>query len=332
MEILIWIAEGEIVQSLNFEPPNTKAYARFLGRFAQCQNSDVPTGTVRALLERWLGEINPQLSDRHECFLQNYLASARFLRPPAVPVGGRWNLPKAISREESQPFRAALTSAHLRHYVDEWLKTGLRRDGSEYVRERDLTKTPHAGMAFRDYLDKARPGWTSAPNPLGVQLVIARPSDYHDHVPDFFEAQIVKAKRLFAGMMLSDWKDRVCKCRFLRCGRYFIHPKPRDRYKHGIFCNAKCARSAAAVASMGLSRSRGRERLVEAAARKLGDWRVAGPEWQDDSDRKRRLVEHLCILIARERLHGYKQEVKVNWVTRHKRAIEQQRERLVTLR
>ena len=54
--------------------------------------------------------------------------------------------------KESMPIRVALTSAHLRVYVDEWLQTGRHADGSEWPGQRDLHKAHEALSALWDYL------------------------------------------------------------------------------------------------------------------------------------------------------------------------------------
>ena len=56
-------------------------------------------------------------------------------------------------------------------------------------------------------------------------------------------------------------------------------------------------------------------KLIEAAARQLVQWGVREP----------RLAEKLCEVIARTSYRGYRQELKVNWVTWHRRKIEQKR-------
>ena len=136
------------------------------------------------------------------------------------------------------PIRVALTSAHLRVYVDEWLQTGRHADGSEWSGQRDLHKAHEALSALWDYLWKAPVKLRPSEGPDGFELTgfVAEPPAYLGEVGDFLEAQIVEANRIFAGLMASDWKHHLCKCRYHCCGCYFLHPKPRQSYRHGTFC------------------------------------------------------------------------------------------------
>jgi hypothetical protein len=100
----------------------------------------------------------------------------------------------------------------------------------------------------------------------------------------------------------------LCKCRYRRCGAYFVHPKPRRLYQHGTFCSRKHASVAAAEAAMRKLRDDGCQTLIEAAAQKLIAWNIRDRSWQDDSSLKSKLAEHLCHVISRKRLDGYQQE------------------------
>jgi hypothetical protein len=78
---------------------------------------------------------------------------------------------------------------------------------------------------------------------------------------------------------------------------------------------------------MQTSRKEGADALIYEAARKLCQWNV-GTEWMNDASVKRRLAEYLCTFIARKRLQSYHQEVRPNWVTRNRQAIERDRSSL----
>lgn len=239
-----------------------------------------------------------------------------------------WKLPETISRQESYPFRDALMSAHLRDYVDAWLETGRHADGSEWPGQRNLRKAPDALFDLWGYLERSRPELSPTikdPDFWDLELSIALPAAYSGLVRDFFEAQVIEAKRQFLGIMASDWKDRLCKCRYRRCGCYFLHPRPRRSYRRGTFCCLAHARSAGAEDCFGKSRAHGKQKLVEAAARMLLKQGIADPRWQDDARLKTSLAEELCLVIAAERLQGYQDQVKVNWVTRNQDVIEQKR-------
>jgi hypothetical protein len=325
MEIRNWVTEDEGLAALNMVPPSPSRYARFLEKYSAGSGNAPPNVEGLATLRNWADATRQKVITPRAGYVLNYLANAPTLVPPSASPGRGWKVPPTISREKTRPIRTALTSAHLRTYVDAWLDTGRRADGSEWLGERNVRRAFDANLALWDYLEKAPPTWSMSMDSSGVQLTIAAPSGYNGVARDFFEAQIVQAKRLFVGMMMSNWKDRLCKCRYSRCGRYFSHPKPRKSYKLGTFCCHEHAKSALAEVSMRKSRTEGLKQLIEAAARRLLASRIAGPQWQENSDRKRYLAEELCLVIARKRLQRYQQAVKVNWVTRHQALIEQKR-------
>src|SRR5262249_1666900 len=133
------------------------------------------------------------------------------------------------------------------------------------------------------------------------------------------------AQRLFLGIMLSEWQDCLCKCRYQYCGRYFVHPKPRSCYRRGTFCCREHAGRAAADEAPRQMRKQGRERLIEVAARRLIARRIEEADWRNNTTMKRRLVQELCEVIRRQRLHGYQQVVGLRWVSRHQDRIERMR-------
>jgi hypothetical protein len=79
---------------------------------------------------------------------------------------------------------------------------------------------------------------------------------------------------------------------------------------------------------MQTSRKEGADALIHEAARKLRQWNVRTAEWMNDANAKRHLAEDLCTFIARKRLQSYHQEVRPNWVTRNRQAIERKRSSL----
>jgi hypothetical protein len=69
----------------------------------------------------------------------------------------------------------------------------------------------------------------------------------------------------------------------------------------------------------------GTERLIGKAAMILRKKRNLGPEWQADVGLKRDVAFQLCFVIASNRYRHYREEVGLNWVTRHQAAIERMR-------
>src|SRR5206468_1419463 len=99
---------------------------------------------------------------------------------------------ETISRLESMRFRAAITSAHLRAYVDAWLETGRRGDGRELPAQRNLSNARDALLACWDYLEKAPVKLRPSGDPSGSDFTgfVAEPTAYAGLARNFFEAQV----------------------------------------------------------------------------------------------------------------------------------------------
>ena len=95
---------------------------------------------------------------------------------------------------------------------------------------------------------------------------------------------VFSSRRTSSGFAtISDWGHRLCKCRY--CGLYFMHPKPRQWYKHGTFCGDH------QMSWSATGHVKGKRRIIHAAlldiaARALMKRRVNGPHWQDNKQRK----------------------------------------------
>ncbi len=326
-----WITEEEVEAALNVVPPRPSSYVRFLEKLLEGIGPPDKSFDRSALLREWVDHANRSVRTRQAGFVLNYLANAPIIRPPS-PSQVPWRLPDKVSRQESVSMRTALTSAHLRQYVDAWLETGQNQDGSEWPTSRDLYRAPSTFFSVEEYLEKYPTMFSPEVDSHGFRLTVAQRNWPSPGARDFFEAQQHSALRLLVGLLASDWKGRLCKCRYSSCGRYFLHPRPRKSYRRGTFCCREHASSAAASASMLKSRAHGHERLIEAAARKLMERKIVAPDWQDDADLKRDLAGKLCLVIARQNLHGYREQVRLNWVTRYQAMIEQKRMELLEIR
>jgi hypothetical protein len=325
MVVRNWTTVEGIEAALNRKPPSPAAYARFLKKLLE--GTGQLNDAARTALQDWVERVNRGIKKRRDLFLQNYLAKAPTTHDPAQTKREGWALPDNISRDESMPFREALISARLRTYVDAWLETGRHPDGSESPSGRDLRKAPEAWRAFLEYMEKAPPRLRPSSSTDGLELIafVAERTAYTGNVRSLFESMRVEAQRLLFGLMTSDWKDRLCKCRYQYCGQYFLHPRPRKCYRRGTFCCRGHAASAAADHSMRRARVSGLQTLLDAAARKLCAWRIEDSGWRDNVAIKQRLSSELSFVIARRRLQSYHEEVRVNWVTRHQETIERKR-------
>jgi hypothetical protein len=233
-----------------------------------------------------------------------------------------------VPPEEAQSLWLTEVSYWLRYRVDEWLGSGLNPDGSESPLNKDLFRTEHAKWAVLSYLEKHPVTISPSPASRDWYMIVGEPHRLSDNWNDCFIESVTEADRYFTSLMLSDWKESVCQCRFNRCSRYFLLNRPRRGYRYGTFCSQKHQSQASAAACTLLQSVQARNELIEFAAAQLATWSVDGPEWRNDDSWKRRLSAELRLFIAQEQLHNYRQEVGVNWVNRHSAAIEERRAQL----
>ena len=241
-----------------------------------------------------------------------------------------WRAPDTISRTENRRMGDVLAAIHLRELVEEWLETGWNPDGSEEPSKRTLAHAWRARYEVEDYLEKCPSTLSLEGNDLCVHIAELSDSDWK--APDFFEAHSARATRLFVGIVASDWKERLCRCRYTPCGCYFLHPKPRRVYRSGIFCCLQHQKHGSAAQSTSNRRSKVHARLVDYAAAQLREWRISRPEWQVDRRSKARLAKEISKYILKSRdpnLKAYRLNVKVNWVTHNAKEIERQRRHLL---
>jgi hypothetical protein len=284
---------------------------------------NVDTYVSQATIEKALN-VEPPSRAVYDRFVEKYRSGLESYVPPEKG----WRLPETISREESQPIRAPLISSHLRRFVDAWLETGRGSDGSESPINRNLTRVWDTYFVVEEYLKRCPVRFMSSDDPRGFRLQIAQP-EWNAGARDFFEAMTVEATRLFTGLIASDWSERLCKCRYGHCSRYFFLQKPilRPR-KAGIFCSRRCQCLALATACTNSKRRRCHAALIEYAAHQLRKRKV-GSEWGDDTKKKEwlanKLTQYLQLECKNIEIRAYRRIVKVNWITLHRAKIEQAR-------
>ena len=237
-----------------------------------------------------------------------------------------------MSRPESRRMYGALVSQSLRPLVDGWFETGRRSDGSEAPQTRDIHRAGYACLStLWEYLKNCPPSMVPSSDPSGFTLEIAQLC-FSPWSRNFFESAEVEAKRLFLGLMVSDWRYQLCKCRCESCGQYFLLDKPRKTYRHGTFC---CGQHQSLVSAAKCTRARRKlceSELIDLAAGQLRKRRIKGPEWQHDREGKRQLAAYVCNAISESRdpnLKAHRPVVRLNWITRNQRRIEQRRVHLM---
>jgi len=308
-------------EALSTPSLSSHAYADFVTAYWKGFSADLPPSVAPQFCS--------DLQDWARCeisggagFEENYLASAPSFTPPAAVPEQGWSLPDTISTEQSWSIGAALTSARLRTLVDAWLATGRRSDGSEQPLQRDLRKTAAGLSAVAEFVAQAPTRMSLSIDPKGFGLILAAPDWSRPYAPDFFGAQEVTAKRLFFGIMASDWHQNLCKCRYRSCGRYFVSAKIRPVYRHGTFCSRDHRARASANAVTKARRLSGKEILIDAAARWLRE-RDCVSTWQSDPAVKRRLASFLSTkTLKNPNIRGGRAPVTAKWTTRNRIAIQ----------
>ena len=226
-----------------------------------------------------------------------------------------------IPRTEYRPFAAQLLSKRLREYVDDWMNTGIGADA--YERPLRRTVKGHTFGALVWYMQEYPPecyfdpqlGWT-----VTIDSLLGHPIGPGKLSP----ATDVEAQRLFFVLVAGDSVGCLCKCRYSLCGRYFVLPNPREKYKGGTYCRLEHHRYAKATRCMKEKRACAKSRLLELAAGKLHQLEF-GSEWQEDSALKLRLRDHIRLAARKDptlRDYAY---LAVHWITRNRRPIERTR-------
>jgi hypothetical protein len=317
-----WLTEDQAIKALNVEQPSPSFYARFLQKYLKGTSPAVSNEADEALRE-WEAAAKQEIGKPHMGFVRNYLAKAPTCSSPSLPPGKGWRLPDTISKEERRFISEGLVSAQLRRLVDAWLQTGLDPNGSESPGKRTVPR--ETAEAMSEYLSENPATYVPSLDPNGFYLVLAVPSWSRPWAGNFFEAQRVESIRLLVGIMASHWLERLCKCRYSPCGKYFLQAQPRRSYRHGTFCCRDHQRRASAEVLTKARRSRAKISLVESAAKFLVK-RGRSPAWQDDDGLKRRLAEFISTVVSQDpNLQLGRQDVKLHWVTRNRPLIEQRR-------
>ncbi len=236
----------------------------------------------------------------------------------------RLKRPKAVPHKEATIFFFRLRSRYLRHFVDSWLATGLRGDGSESPRERDLKGTTFA--AFHRHLETSPPKVEFSPISRELSVTLGALPKGPARPTDPFSGAHFDALRFFSAIVLGDSKEWLCKCRHVPCGRYFLLKTPRSTYRYGTFCSREHQRFASALVCTRDRRDKAKGMLIDSAAQQLLRSRILNSDWQRDVRRKDALAEVLRRVIRKDpNLESYRPTLRTNWVTRNQISIEQRR-------
>jgi hypothetical protein len=238
-----------------------------------------------------------------------------------------------LNVSEAAEFERPIIATKLRQCVDEWLETGWSESIGESPERRSLIKAPLAMKILQDFTSQLHPRLRFLRVPSEFVIEVGSSGDpTHTSTTSAFVDRIDKVRRdvarLFFGLITSDWGPRLCKCRY--CNRYFVHPKPRRRYKHGTFCGNH-QMSWYARRRVMETRRLIHSALLDIAAKELMKRRINGPQWQEDSPRKIQLANDVSTWIRKNgsaALRHFRSNVKLTWVTRNSQEIEKRRQEL----
>jgi hypothetical protein len=235
---------------------------------------------------------------------------------------------KGSGSTDPDVFERQIVATRLQMYVDEWINTGVTVSGGEVPLERDLLKAPGATKLLRDYVEHNRPTLAFSPKRREFVFEMRRPDVADGSLAsarrfDLVSRAFEEAARLFAGLMLSEWGQRLCRCRLSACGKYFLKDcLRRSALVHGTFCCAAHQRKASAGECIRRGRANQRQQLIGKAATILVRWRIASPQWQEDRKRKLKLA---FALSDTEFCKRRELVLRLSWITRHCQPIEKRR-------
>jgi len=202
--------------------------------------------------------------------------------------------------------------------IDNWIDSGRNADGSE-----SPTRRNHG---------RAQEAWSDAcwyfKEHAQLQLIPGEPPQLRlsakwNKVWGTLEAR-ARNGLIMATVLLSDLRFRLAKCRYQKCGRYFLLSHPREKpHANGLFCCTAHNRAEAAMKGMKLRRAEATASLIESAAREVWRQKKQGRAFRV----KERLVATLNQQIARDRRQT-REQLHVNWVTRHWKEIQKKAEEL----
>jgi hypothetical protein len=228
-----------------------------------------------------------------------------------------WDDPQAMTPAGAPAYQAA--ARELQSCLDQWIDSGRRCDGSEAPRERRLnddaiqlidcfyqvSSPPPSSSSPKA---KLTPSWEWAVGIVDAGKYAAR----------------YKAARVMVGIMHSDLKHRICRCRYKICDRpYFLldsNCRKAVFRNGGTYCSTVHARRGASAIHEKARTSRFNDQIAEwAAAEVVARWSWSVPWYEDPF--KRQLVEVINPRIARDP-NRTRETIKANWITHHRALIE----------
>ena len=164
---------------------------------------------------------------------------------------------------------------YLIKYVDAWLDSALKKNGSETPSDRsvgsklDNTRVTDFSDWFRDdlaylyelFFEENEPSLCSLHGAKHPKVMFV-PKGRGGQGPE------AEARRHVVALLESPYAHRIAKCRNVNCERYFYLPEGhRKSYKNGLFHSPRCNRRVTALNRTKASRDDSRRIVIDLAAR-----------------------------------------------------------------
>jgi hypothetical protein len=210
----------------------------------------------------------------------------------------------------------------LRVLVDEWLDTGKQPDGTESPMKRRLADLSGADLPCKDALKAflAQHPPTVLLRNEGVPLARLHFEPFTGNVPDYWPIE-THAAFLFFCMISSDWCYSIAKCRYPKCGTYFLLSNPNKSWAQGTFCTVEHNRASSAAKLTDKRRKDADQDLREEAARMLRLKISADRFWYEDHALMATTAEELTLWIAKKSSQP-RLDISSKWLKWNREKIE----------
>ncbi len=227
--------------------------------------------------------------------------------------------------------------SELHELFDSYIDSGRRRDGADAVFERRIPR--RAAALIHYFFENTKPlggkwvhfsrarhrrriaignyGEVSVPEIMrGLSLDLAqntarelggRPSPRYE------------LSRIVAGVMCSDLKFRLARCRYAPCGRYFLTSGDRTTlvFHEGTFHTTACMKNRRTAARMKKRRDKANNDVADWIADVLRGSKKYGA-WRDDAGIRSRLASVVSPRVVEEQ----GRTISGNWIAHHKQLVE----------
>jgi hypothetical protein len=254
-----------------------------------------------------------------------------------------WSPSQPIAPDRSNYWQG--TQQDLRKYVDAWLRSGLRPDGSEAPNERCVDRVVSVALDPEHNFDELMFANSFSSFAHAHALKITLPNGAGNPVVQLVLKELgpgqsanQRATSLIVALVLSDLRYRIAKCRYEKCNRYFFLKEKAQKkiYVRGLFCSLNCNRAANAARLTKIRRGDFKPTVVEWAADFLRQNEI---EPRDDEAAKSEMLPKLNArigknknLAATRKLNHDGTYIAVNWLSRHWEEIQAREKEMDTVK